>query len=182
MCLMRTTWAPSMFEALDSLLATTPKPEQAAPAPPDEPPRRRDPIEKAAGPDWLYLQAHPDELETFRRAVAVAAIREAGERPPHYTRVVLCEHCGPVWLWESAPPRVLGCPWCLNEERYFPRPPVRCGICRYFTANPNSPTAGVGNCASVKPPRHVPRPGTELICPHWRPLEIQPTHGENHDD
>ncbi len=183
MCLMRTIWAPKMFEALESLLTTEPpKPKQGEPVPADEPTGRRDPIEEAAAGDWPYLQAHPKQLEAFRRAVAIQEMRRLGERPPHYTRAAFCAHCGPVWLWETAPARVLGCPWCLNEERHFPRPLVHCGDCRQFTANPNSPTTGVGNCASVKPALHAPRPGTELICPNWRPLDEHPTHGENHDD
>jgi len=43
---------------------------------------------------------------------------EAGIVPGHYTQPSECASCGPVWLWEGAPDKVHGCPWC-----HHPAPP-----------------------------------------------------------
>ena len=51
--------------------------------------------------------------------------RERGEIPPHYTQIVTCKGCGPVYLWAGLPNMVEGCPWCLNRTKgiSIPRPP-----------------------------------------------------------
>jgi hypothetical protein len=76
-----------------------------------------------AGADWPELERDPALLATFAHAVEIRKMRERGEIPPHYTKSVTCERCGPVMLWEGAPNTVVGCPWCLNRAAGKPAPP-----------------------------------------------------------
>ncbi len=83
-------------------------------------------LEAAAGEDWPDVRDRPEALEALAVALETRAMRDRGEVPAHYTRAALCASCGPVWLWEGAPERVLGCPWCFNRAagKPIPRPPV----------------------------------------------------------
>lgn len=72
--------------------------------------------------DWQHLRADRLRLEAFARAVARTRQREAGIVPGHYTGTTECRGCGPVPIWEGAPERVDGCPWCLNRKRGLPIP------------------------------------------------------------
>lgn len=79
------------------------------------------------GPDREQLarvEISPTELHAFCRALECSRTREAGQRPDHYTQPAFCAGCGPVWLWASSPPEVLGCPWCLTRAKgcSIPRP------------------------------------------------------------
>ena len=81
-------------------------------------------LEAAAGADWPAVRDRPEALDALSHLLTIRALRERGERPGHYTRASTCAACGPVWLWEGAPARVLGCPWCFNRVagRPIPRP------------------------------------------------------------
>lgn len=82
-------------------------------------------IKAAAGDDWPAIKADQDALEALALALVTRQQREHGTRPEHYTQRAHCEACGPVWLWEGAPARVLACPWCFNRTagKPIPRPP-----------------------------------------------------------
>jgi hypothetical protein len=81
-------------------------------------------LQELADEDWLELQDNPDLLDVFAHAVQTRRMRESGQRPAHYTQISICQHCGPVWLWEGAPEHVEGCPWCFNRVKgvSVPRP------------------------------------------------------------
>lgn len=74
-------------------------------------------IKTEAGSDWPEIEANPVLLDAFARAIQVRRMREHGEVPKHYTSKTDCAHCGPVPIFEGAPDRVLGCPWCFNRRR-----------------------------------------------------------------
>lgn len=106
-------------------------------------------LEAAAGPDWPELQADPETLAAFARAMLDREARERGERPEGWTQAATCERCGPVWLWVGAPEVVAACPWCFNRlvGRPLPRPaPVVCAECEQFTPDPAG-HGGIGRCA-----------------------------------
>ena len=63
-----------------------------------------------------------EELPVAVEMVAIIEMREQGIVPDHYTATTECKHCGPVPIWEGCPPRVLGCPWCLNRLSRLPIP------------------------------------------------------------
>lgn len=66
-----------------------------------------------------------DEISpAFADLVAITEMREKGQVPAHYTATTKCRHCGPVPIFEGCPPKVDGCPWCLNRlaGRAIPRP------------------------------------------------------------
>jgi len=86
-----------------------------------------DPAEawKELGPDRDALQRgeiSAVEVQAFCLALECSRTRAAGQRPSHYTKRAVCAACGPVWLWEGAPPQVLGCPWCFNRSNGLPIP------------------------------------------------------------
>ena len=63
-----------------------------------------------------------DEQRAVISSVATQRLRERGEVPPHYTEIVECAGCGPVWLFAATGDRVLACPWCLNRAKGLPVP------------------------------------------------------------
>lgn len=84
-----------------------------------------DDLRAAAGNDWPEVQADPALLEALAHAVSVRRMRERGEVPPSYTAVTDCAGCGPVPIFEGAPDRVMGCPWCFGRVAGRPVPRVR---------------------------------------------------------
>lgn len=65
-----------------------------------------------------------DVLRAYLRALDRGAVMDAGIAPAGYTQAAHCEGCGPVWLWQGAPARVIACPWCFrrNAGKALPRP------------------------------------------------------------
>ena len=63
-------------------------------------------------------------LGAFLRALDAGERMDAGATPPGFTAAKYCQGCGPVWLWPSAPDRVIACPWCKRRKAGlpFPRP------------------------------------------------------------
>jgi len=58
---------------------------------------------------------------------------DQGNIPEYFTKIGICGHCGPVWLWFQG--GVSGCPWCRNRaaDKPIPRPhPMRCRDCLNF--------------------------------------------------
>lgn len=64
-----------------------------------------------------------DALAAFSRTVQARLMRERGEIPPGWTSITICQHCGPVPIFEGCSPKVDGCPWCWNRVRGLPYPP-----------------------------------------------------------
>lgn len=113
-----------------------------------------------------------DGLAAYARAMHATAEREAGRVPDGYTVAAQCDGCGPVWLFPGAE-RVKACPWCWNRraKKPIPRPPVTCGTCVHFIADPINPPAGCGACAlgiEYGNGEHGRHPFTERRCPHHR--------------
>ena len=81
--------------------------------------------------EWSeLLENKNDELEEHEipvviEMVAIMEMREKGITPDHYTSTTTCKHCGPVPIWEGCPPKVNGCPWCLNRHKGLPMPTYR---------------------------------------------------------
>jgi len=132
-------------------------------------------LQDAAGEDWPEIADRPEALDALATLLKTQAARDRGEKPARYTQAALCLTCGPVWLWEGAPARLLACPWCLCywSPRPIPRPPVRCGDCTNFQRSESTPTAGLGLCrlANAKNKR-APGHWPEVLhtCGAWRPL------------
>lgn len=62
---------------------------------------------------------------TLMKLRTIEQQREKGEVPSHYTKIVICQGCGPVWLWPGSGNKdgvVFGCPWCLNRGKNLPVP------------------------------------------------------------
>lgn len=74
-------------------------------------------LKAVAGPDWSEVQHNPALLDALARALRTRRLRERGEVPAHYTAVTVCEHCGPVPIFQGVPEKVAGCPWCFNRIR-----------------------------------------------------------------
>ena len=72
-------------------------------------------IRETAGPDWPEIVSDPVLLEVFAQAIQTRRMREVGEVPAHYTATTICHYCGLVPIFEGAPERVDGCPWCFNR-------------------------------------------------------------------
>lgn len=72
-----------------------------------------------------------------------------GIAPPGWTQASHCRHCGPVLLWQGAPPVVLGCPWCHVRRAggHLPHPAVTCATCTHQQPRPDSSEAGMHGCA-----------------------------------
>lgn len=110
--------------------------------------------------------------EGERQAVAYAekiqAIREQGRVPDSYTATTFCEQCGPVFIFESAPPRVIACPWCFNRARGLPipRPKVSCASCALWRPDPGERGALV-SCEHAK----AQYPYEKRPCAFWHPQE-----------
>lgn len=82
-------------------------------------------LKAVAGPDWPEVQHNPALLDTLARALTTRRLREKGEVPAHYTAVTVCEHCGPVPIFQGVPEKVAGCPWCFNRLTGKPLPEKR---------------------------------------------------------
>ena len=75
-----------------------------------------------AGADWDEIANDPEKLRAFAELLMIGEMRERGIVPEHYTGRTVCKRCGPVPIWESCPPEVLGCPWCFNRLQCLPVP------------------------------------------------------------
>ena len=108
------------------------------------------------------------ERQAIEYAERVAAIREQGKVPGSYTATTFCEQCGPVFIFECAPPRVTACPWCHNRARDLPipHPPVTCASCRHWRRDLAEPYALV-TCAHAK----ARYPGEQKPCAYFQPSE-----------
>lgn len=87
-------------------------------------------VESLSTADVAACEGLPvNTLRAYLRAAERAACMDAGGTPAGYTTAVLCDGCGPVWLWGGAPARLAACPWCFRRKagQRFARPPVACG-------------------------------------------------------
>lgn len=92
-----------------------------------------------------------------------------GMAPPGWTQASHCRRCGPVLLWQGAPPVVLGCPWCHVRRAGgpVPRPAVTCATCMHQQLQPSTSEAGMRGCAIGKRMRFA----RELHrCASWQPV------------
>lgn len=107
-------------------------------------------VHRLGAEDLVACIGLPDDaLRTYLRALDRGAVMDRGIAPERYTQAAHCDGCGPVWLWQGAPARVLACPWCFRRKagKALPRPKVRCGDCRHYRPDPLNPQAGMGSCA-----------------------------------
>lgn len=135
-------------------------------------------LQATAGADWPAIANNPKALEALARLIQTKRQRQRGERPAHYTQAIVCDACGPVWLWEGAPARVIFCPWCANRAQGRPIPPapapeVACCDCRHFQRDTINPPGGMGRCAIDSPASHHPGtlwpwPAAIHRCRDWR--------------
>lgn len=90
-----------------------------------------------------------NELRAYLRALDRGAVMDAGKVPDGYTQPAHCGGCGPVWLWEGVPSRVVACPWCFRRKagKSLPRPQVTCRDCIHYLPDPLNPQAGKSGCA-----------------------------------
>lgn len=77
----------------------------------------------AAGEDWDEFSV-PAKILGFADNLAIEQIREINSIPNHYTLETECKRCGPVPIFEGCPPKINGCPWCLNRHRGLPIPTI----------------------------------------------------------
>jgi hypothetical protein len=134
-------------------------------------------LQRADPEDVAELKASPGLCEAFASLLRISNTRAKGQRPDHYTQKVLCDGCGPVWLWEGSPGRVLG--HNRGVGRPIPRPLVTCGTCRHFRRidHPH-----LGHCAEGEPEAIAGLWDTDRRgCSRWLPLE-QNTGDEVHGD
>ena len=136
-------------------------------------------LQAAAGADWPEIASDPAALDALAFLLLVRTQRLRGDCPTHYTAPALCEHCGPVWIWEGGPARMIACPWCEVTARKIdiPRPAFPCGRCREFEPSASSPAAGVGRCrikARASERGEALWPGVERVCREWRPIKTGP--------
>ncbi len=118
------------------------------------------------------------DTEAERQAIAyceqIARLREKGMRPPSYTAITHCRHCGTVPIFAGAPARVAACPWCFTRTKGLPipRPSVSCATCQHFTPDPIG-HGGIGSCAAGGPPQgQMPAyPYAKRQCADFAPLE-----------
>lgn len=91
-----------------------------------------------------------DTLRAYLRALDRGTVMKRGIAPAEYTQAAHCAGCGPVWLWQGAPARVLACPWCFRRKagKALPRPKVTCGDCIHYLPDPLNPQAGAGGCGA----------------------------------
>jgi hypothetical protein len=80
-----------------------------------------DELKIACGDDWQEVTNDPRLFSLMTDALKTQRMRERGITPPHYTKTVICKHCGTVKLWEGASNYVLGCPWCLQIATEYKR-------------------------------------------------------------
>lgn len=79
-------------------------------------------LRTATGEDWPEVRDRPAALDALAGLLHTQAQRDRGEVPSHYTQAAECATCGPVWLWEGAPARLIACPWCLTRPKGAPTP------------------------------------------------------------
>ena len=84
--------------------------------------RELEKIRREAGDDWDEIARDPRQLKAFYELLMISEMRLQGIVPGHYIATTECQRCGPVPIWEGCPPRVLGCPWCLNRLSQSPIP------------------------------------------------------------
>lgn len=78
---------------------------------------------RMAGRDLDALAACTDaEVLAYARALLARAARRSGHVPAGWSQACQCTGCGPVWLWQAAPARVIACPWCWNRRDGLPVP------------------------------------------------------------
>jgi len=87
--------------------------------------RELEKLQREAGNDWGEIANDPAQLKAFAELLMIVEMREEGICPDHYTATTECIHCGPVPVWEGCPPKVQGCPWCLNRHKGLPMPTHR---------------------------------------------------------
>ena len=89
-----------------------------------------------------------ETLQAYLRVLDRGTAMDRGIAPDGYTQAAHCDGCGPVWLWQGAPARVIACPWCFRRKagKALPRPAVTCGDCIHYRPDPLNPFAGVGGC------------------------------------
>lgn len=117
-----------------------------------------------------YAGEADQTLRACLRALNADRSLDAGMVPPDWGEPVarVCEGCGPVLLWPTAPETVTACPWCFrrNAGKAIPRPLVTCEGCRHYLPGPVNPAAGGGSCAVAD---RGYWPMQRHRCPDWRP-------------
>ena len=108
------------------------------------------------------------ERQAIAYAEKIQTIREQGRVPGSYTATTFCEQCGPVLIFQSAPPRGIACPWCFNRVRGLPipRPNVSCASCVLWRPEPEERGALV-SCEHTK----ARYPGERKPCAYFQPSE-----------
>ena len=92
-----------------------------------------------------------------------------GMDPPGWTQASYCHRCGPVLLWQGAPPVVLGCPWCHVRRAggHLPRPAITCATCTHQQLQRDTSEAGMHGCGKGTGMRFA----LELHpCEGWQPV------------
>jgi hypothetical protein len=119
-------------------------------------------LQAAAGADWPEIASDPAALDALAFLLLVRTQRLRGDCPTHYTAPALCEHCGPVWIWEGGPARMIACPWSEVTARKIdiPRPAFPSGRCRIK--------------ARASERGEALWPGVERVCREWRPIKTGP--------
>ncbi len=79
-------------------------------------------IKRKAGSDWDEIANDPEQLKAFAELLMIAAMREKGIVPDHYTATTECSGCGTVPIFEGVPESVGACPWCFNRLKGLPMP------------------------------------------------------------
>ena len=92
-----------------------------------------------------------------------------GLTPPGWMQASYCRRCGPVLLWQGAPPVVLGCPWCHMRRigGHLPRPAVTCATCAHQQRRADTSTAGMHGCAKGNALHHAHQ---QHVCADWAPV------------
>jgi hypothetical protein len=114
-----------------------------------------------------------ETLRAYLRALDRGTVMDCGIAPAGYTQAVHCDRCGPVWLWQGAPARVVACPWCFRRRagKKLPRPQVACGDCIQYLPDALNPGAGRGGCARGERPALWPM-ASHRCCEH-APIETR---------
>ena len=121
---------------------------------------------------------HPDHgahllsdagLRRWLHALDENARMRQGMAPPGWTQASHCRRCGPVLLWQGAPPAVLGCPWCHVRRAggHLPRPAITCAACAHRVLRTDTSAAGMHDCGKGKG-LHFAR--QQHACEGWRPV------------
>ena len=91
-----------------------------------------------------------------------------GRVPRDWTQPATCRRCGPVLLWQGAPPVVLGCPWCHVRRAggNLPRPTITCAACAHRVLRTDTSAAGMHGCSKGKGLHYAHQ---RHSCANWRP-------------